>query len=180
MIIGLSVQTFTIIHVITSLVAIVSGLVVVFGLIGSHRLPRLTSLFWTTTVLTTVTGFMFFLSPTQAKVLTPAAATGIVATVFFVLGLIALYSKQLYGRWRWIYAVSATVSLYLNIFVLIVQSFQKLSVLNPAASLTPPFPNPPFEPVQFNFLVAQVAALVIAVMLGIVTALKFRRGPGLA
>lgn len=180
MIIGLSVQAFTIIHVIISLVAIVSGLVVVFGLIGSHRLPRLTSLFWTMTVLTTVTGFMFFLSPTQAKVLTPAAATGIIATVFFVLGLIALYGKQLYGRWRWIYAVSATVSLYLNIFVLIVQSFQKLSFINPAASLTPPFPNPPFEPVQFNFLVAQVAALVIAVMLGIVTALKFRRGPGLA
>lgn len=180
MIIGLSVQAFTIIHVIISLVAIVSGLVVVFGLIGSHRLPRLTSLFWTMTVLTTVTGFMFFLSPTQAKVLTPAAATGIIATVFFVLGLIALYGKQLYGRWRWIYAVSATVSLYLNIFVLIVQSFQKLSFINPAASLTPPFPNPPFEPVQFNFLVAQVAALVIAVMLGIVAALKFRRGPGLA
>lgn len=179
MIVGLSVQTFTIIHVIISLLAIASGFVVVFGLIGSHRLPKLTSLFWTMTVLTTVTGFMFFLSPTQAKVLTPAAATGVVATLFFVLGLIALYGKQLYGRWRWIYAVSATVSLYLNIFVLIVQSFQKLTILNPAASLTPPFPNPPFEPVQFNFAVAQGAALIIAVMLGIVTALKFRRGPGL-
>lgn len=179
MIVGLSVQTFTIIHVIISLVAIASGLFVVFGMIGSHRVPKLTALFWITTVLTTVTGFMFFLSPTQARVLTPAAATGVVATLFFVLGLIALYGKQLYGRWRWIYAVSATVSLYLNIFVLIVQSFQKLTILNPAASLTPPFPNPPFEPVQFNFAVAQGAALIIAVMLGIVTALKFRRGPGL-
>jgi hypothetical protein len=180
MIIGLSIPTFTVIHVIISLIAIASGVAVVFGMIGSHRLPKLTALFWIMTVLTTVTGFMFFLSPTQARVLTPAAATGIVATVFFVLGLIALYGKHLYGRWRWIYAVSATISLYLNIFVLIVQSFQKLTIINPAASLTPPFPNPPFAPVDFNFMVAQGAALVIAVVLGIVTALKFRRGPGLA
>ncbi|HWJ75871.1 MAG TPA: hypothetical protein VNX29_22115 [Kaistia sp.] len=179
MIVGLSVPVFTIIHVVISLIAIASGIIVVFGLVGSHRLPKLTALFWVMTVLTTVTGFMFFLSPTQARMVTPATATGIVATVFFVPGLIALYGKHLYGHWRWIYAVSATVSLYLNIFVLIVQSFQKLTFLNPAASLTPPFPNPPFEPVQFNFLVAQVAAFVIAAMLGIVTAWKFRRGPGL-
>lgn len=180
MILGISIPAFTIIHVVISLIAIASGLVVVFGMIGSHRVPRLTALFWVTTVLTTVTGFMFFLSPTQAKVLTPAAATGIVATVFFLLGLIALYGKQLYGRWRWIYAIAATTSLYLNIFVLIVQSFQKLSVINPAATLTPPFAGPPFAPpADFHFAVAQGAVLVIAVMLGIVTALKFRRGPGL-
>ncbi len=179
MIIGLSVPTFTIIHVIISLIAIASGLVVVFGMIGSHRVPKLTAIFWIFTVLTTVTGFMFFLSPTQARVLTPAAATGIVATVFFLLGLIALYGKHLYGSWRWIYAIAATVSLYLNIFVLIVQSFQKLTLINPSASLTPPFPIPPFAPVDFNFMVAQGVALLIAVMLGIVTALKFRRGPGL-
>lgn len=77
MIIGLSIPTFTILHVIISLVAIASGLVVVFGMIGSHRVPKLTALFWVTTVLTTVTGFMFFLSPTQTRVLTPAAATGV-------------------------------------------------------------------------------------------------------
>lgn len=181
MIIGLSVQTFTIIHVLISLVAIASGLFVVFGMIGSHRLPRLTALFWVTTVLTTVTGFMFFLSPTQARVLTPAAATGIVATFFFIVGLIALYGKQLYGRWRWIYAIAATTSLYLNIFVLIVQSFQKLTFINPTATLTPPFSGPPFAaPTDFHFIIAQGVALLIAVMLGIVTALKFRRGPGLA
>lgn len=180
MIVGLSVPVFTVIHVVISLIAIACGVVVVFGLIGSHRLPRLTALFWVTTVLTTVTGFMFFLSPTQAKVLTPAAATGIVATVFFLLGLIALYGRHLSGRWRWIYAVAATVSLYLNIFVLIVQSFQKLSFINPAGNLTSTI-GPPFAPpLDFQFAVAQGAAFVIAIMLGIVTALKFRRGPGLA
>lgn len=180
MIIGLSVPTFTVLHVVISLIAIASGLVVVFGLVGSHRLPKLTALFWIMTVLTTVTGFMFFLSPTQARMVTPAAATGIFATLFFVLGLIALYGKQLFGRWRWIYAVSATVSLYLNIFVLIVQSFQKLTIINPTATLTPPFSGPPFAPpTDFHFIVAQGAALVVAVILGVVTVLKFRRGPGL-
>lgn len=180
MIIGLSVPAFTVLHVVISLIAIASGLVVVFGLVGSHRLPKLTALFWIMTVLTTVTGFMFFLSPTQARMVTPAAATGIVATLFFVLGLIALYGKQLFGRWRWIYAVSATVSLYLNIFVLIVQSFQKLTIINPTATLTPPFSGPPFAPpTDFHFIIAQGAALVIAVILGVVTVLKFRRGPGL-
>ncbi|MCW5694217.1 MAG: hypothetical protein KIT48_17810 [Pseudolabrys sp.] len=180
MIIGLSVPAFTILHVIISLIAIASGFVIVFGMIGSHRLPRTTALFWTMTVLTTVTGFMFFLSPTQAKMLTPAAATGIVATVFFLIGLVALYAKHLYGRWRWIYAAAATTSLYLNVFVLIVQSFQKLTFINPTATLTPPFAGPPFAPpTDFHFVIAQGAALVLAVMLGIVTALKFRRGPGL-
>jgi len=179
MIIGLTIPAFTVVHTIISLIAIASGLIVVFGLVGSYRLPKLTAIFWIFTVLTTVTGFMFFLSPVQARMLTPATATGIAATIVFLFGLIALYVKKLYGHWRWIYAVSATTSLYLNVFVLIVQSFQKLKLLNPAASLTPPFPNPPFQPVQFNFTVAQGVALLIAVMLGLVTALKFRRGPGL-
>ena len=180
MIVGLSVPVFTVIHVVISLIAIASGIVVVFGLVGSHRLPKLTALFWTMTVLTTVTGFMFFLAPTQARMVTPAAATGIVATIFFVLGLIALYGKQLYGRWRWIYTISATVSLYLNLFVLVVQSFQKIKVINPAATLTPPFAGPPFAPhVDFHFVIVQGVVLLICVMLGIVTALKFRRGPGL-
>lgn len=179
MIIGLSVQTFTIIHVIISLLAIASGLVVVFGMIGSHGLPKLTALFWLMTVLTTVTGFMFFLSPTQAKMLTPATATGVVATLVFLPGLIALYVKHLSGRWRWVYAISATISLYLNVFVLIVQSFQKLKIINPTATLMAPFAGPPFVgDTNFYFSVAQGAALLIFVMLGIITALKFRRGLG--
>lgn len=174
MIIGMSVVTFTIVHVIISLIAIASGLIVVFGMIGSHRLPKLTALFWVMTVLTTVTGFMFFLSPTQAKTITPAAATGIVATIVFVIALIALYAKHLYGKWRWIYAATAVISLYLNVFVLIVQSFGKLKIINPTASFDPPF-GPPFAPpTDFHFAVSQGVTLVIFVMLGLIAALKFR------
>lgn len=179
MIVGIPVSTFTLIHVAITFVAIGTGLVVVFGMIGSHRLPKTTAVFWLTTVLTTVTGFMFFLSPTQARDFTPAAATGVVATIFFLAGLIALYARHLYGKWRWIYTISAAISLYLNVFVLIVQAFQKIKLVNPAASLTPPF-GPPFPPpADFHFAVAQGTALVIFVMLGIVATLKFRRGPGL-
>ena len=109
MIVGLSVATFTLVHVIITLIAIASGFIVVFGLIGSHRLPKLTALFWLTTVLTSITGFMFFLAPTQAKMFTPAAATGVVATVVFLIALFALYARHLYGKWRWIYAITQTL-----------------------------------------------------------------------
>lgn len=177
MIVGLSVAIFTLIHVAITLVAIGAGFVVVFGMIGSHRLPKTTAVFWAFTVLTTVTGFMFFLSPTQAKVVTPALLTGVVATVVFLFGLAALYAKHLYGAWRWIYVVSAVISLYLNVFVLITQTFQKIKLINPAA----PMVGPPFAPpTDFQFAVAQGVALVIFVMLGIVGVIKFRRGPGLA
>lgn len=176
MIVGIPFDTFILFHVFITFVAIGTGLVVVFGMIGSHRLPKTTGIFWLFTVLTTVTGFMFFLSPLQAKVLTPAAATGVVATVFFLAGLIALYAKHLYGKWRWIYTISTVISLYLNIFVLIVQTFQKVKLVNPAA----PMVGPPFAPpTDFHFAVAQGTALVIFIMLGIITTLKFRRGPGL-
>jgi hypothetical protein len=176
MIVGLPVETFVIIHVLITFIAIGSGFPVVFGLIGSHRLPRTTAVFWLFTVLTSVTGFMFFLSP-SIRGFTPATATGVVATIVFLFGLVALYVKHLYGAWRWIYAVAAVISLYLNVFVLIVQTFEKVKLVNPAA----PMVGPPFaEPQQFQFAVVQGAALVIFIMLGIVGAIKFRRGPGLA
>jgi hypothetical protein len=177
MIVGLSIATFTLVHVIITLIAIASGLIVVFGLIGSHRLPKLTALFWLTTVLTSVTGFMFFLAPTQAKMFTPAAGTGVVATVVFLVALFALYVRHLYRKWRWIYAITTVISLYLNVFVLIVQSFEKIKLINPAA----PMVGPPFAPpTDFQFAVTQGVMLVIFVMLGLIAAIKFRRGPGLA
>lgn len=174
MIAGMSVEVFTIVHVIISLIAIASGFVVVFGMIGAHRLPKMTALFWTATVLTSVTGFMFLLSPGLIKGFTPALGTGVVATVVFLVAFFALYAKHLYGRWRWIYAVAAVISLYLNVFVLIVQVFEKITFINPAA----PMVGPPFaEPQQFQFAVTQGVTLIIFMMLGLIAAIKFRRGP---
>jgi hypothetical protein len=172
MIAGMTTEVFTLVHVVITLIAIASGIVVVFGMIGSHRLGKLTALFLLMTLLTSVTGFMFpFHGPTPAFIL------GIIAMVVLAICLIARYVKHLYGHWRWIYAITAVISLYLNVFVLIVQTFEKVKLVNPAA----PTVGPPFaEPQNFQFAVAQGAALVIFVMLGLIAAIKFRRGPGLA
>jgi hypothetical protein len=166
MILGMSLQTFTLLHVIITLIAIVSGLVVLFGMLGSHRLPALTALFLLTTVLTSVTGFMF-----PIKGFTPALGVGFISMVVLVIALLALYGKHLAGAWRWIYVAAAVLALWFNVFVLIVQSFEKLSFLNPLA----PQVGPPFsEPQNTHFAIAQGAALVFFVVLGLIAAFKFR------
>jgi hypothetical protein len=166
MTLGLSLHAFTVLHVIITLIAIVSGLIVVIGMLGSHRLPGLTALFLLTTVLTSVTGFMF---PIHG--FTPALGVGIVSMVVLLIALLALYFRHLSGAWRWIYVVSAVIALWFNIFVLIVQSFEKLAFLNAAApQVGPPFP----EPVNTHFAIAQGVALVVLVVLALIAAFKFR------
>ena len=163
MIIGLSIANFTILHVIITFIAIGTGFIVMFGMLGSHRRTGWTAIFLLTTLLTSVTGFMF---PIHG--FTPALGTGIVATIIVAIALLALYIKRLAGSWCWIYAATAVASLYLNVFVLIVQSFQKLPFL---AWLAPTQTEPPFA-------IAQGVALVFFVVMGIVASIRFR--PGLA
>src|SRR5258708_2320742 len=166
MILGLSVQAFTQLHVIITLVAIVSGIVVVFGMLGSHRMPALTALFLVTTILSSVTGFLFPISGA-----TPALIVGAISCVLLLLALIALYGAHLIGAWRWIYILTAVLALWFNVFVLIVQSFEKLAALNPLA----PQVGPPFaEPTNPHFAVAQAAALIIFAVLGFLAIKKFR------
>jgi hypothetical protein len=143
---GLSIGAFTILHVIISLVAILSGLIVFAGLLASERQTNWTTLFLVTTVLTTVTGFMFpFTGPT------PAFITGIISTVTLALALLALYVFRLARAWRWVYVVTALFALYLNCFVLVVQSFLKIAVLH---SLAPTQAELPFVASQGLLLVA--------------------------
>jgi hypothetical protein len=162
MVLGMSIQTFTILHVIISLIAIASGLVALLGMLGSHRLPAWTAFFLLTTILTSVTGFMF---PIHG--FTPALAVGAVSLLVLAVALIAIYARHLTGAWRWIYVVTATVALWFNVFVLIVQSFLKVPFLH---ALAPNGNEPPF-------LIAQAATLVIFLVLGIVAAIKFRPAP---
>ena len=159
MIIGLSLQTFTTIHVIISLLAIASGIVVLIGMLGSHRMQAWTAFFLITTILTSVTGFLF---PIHG--FTPALGTGIVSGILLALALYGLYGKYLAGAWRWIYVACAASALYLNVLVLIVQSFQKVSKLQ---VLAPTQSEPPF-------LIAQSVALIVFLIVGIAAALKFR------
>ena len=169
MTLGMSLQTFTLAHVIITLIAIASGLIVLLGMLGSHRMPALTALFLLTTVLTSVTGFMFPING-----FTPALGVGVISMVLLAIALIALYGKRLIGAWRWIYVATAAIALWFNVFVLIVQSFEKLSLLNPSAPQAgPPFP----EPVNTRFAVAQAAGLLVIAVLGIIAAIKFRPPP---
>lgn len=158
MIYGVPLATFTVIHVIISLIAIVSGLVVVFGMFGSYRLTRWTALFLFTTLLTSVTGFYF-----PEATLTPARIFGIASLVVLVPTVIALYVFNLRGIWRWIYIGGAVIVLYLNVFVAVVQSFAKIPELQP---LAPTQSEPPF-------LITEAVALAIFVLLGIVALVMF-------
>jgi hypothetical protein len=159
MILGMSIGAFTLLLVSITLVAIGSGLIVVGGLFASHRLPFTTALFLLTTALTSVTGFLF---PVHG--LTPALGVGILACVVLAVALYALYKEHLVGAWRWIFVVTAVVSLCLNIFVLIVQSFVKVSALN---ALAPTQTEPPFT-------ITQVVVLAIFVLIALIAAIKFR------
>src|SRR5262249_50341530 len=122
MILGMSVGAFTILHVIITLVAIGSGLIVVGGMFASNSLPVTTAIFFFTTALSSLTGFIF---PIHG--FAPALGVGIVACVVLAVALFALYKEHLGGAWRWIYVIAAVVSLYLNVFVLVVQSFVKVA-----------------------------------------------------
>jgi hypothetical protein len=155
----MSAGAFTILHVTITLVAIGSGLIVVGGMFASNKLPLATALFLFTTALTSVTGFLF---PIHG--FTPALGVGIVACVILAVALFALYKEHLVGPWRWIYVVTAVVSLYLNVFVLVVQSFVKVSALN---TLAPTQSEPPFA-------ITQAAVLAIFVLITLIAVIKFR------
>ena len=151
--------TYTFVHVVISLVGIVSGLVVLLGLVAANRLNGWTVLFLVTTVATCLTGFGF-----PFVQLLPSHIVGIITLVALTLAIFARYGHRLAGAWRWIYVLGAIVALYLNVFVLIVQAFMKVPGLN---ALAPTQSEPPF-------LVTQVVVLVIFILLGIVAALRFR------
>ena len=167
MILGMSLATFTQFHVIISLIAIVSGIVVVLGMLGANRMPGMTALFLITTVATSVTGFMF---PTPFD---PADVIGIISLVLLALAILALYTYKLAGAWRGVYVVTAMAALYLNCFVLVVQSFMKIAFFH---ALAPTQKEPPFA-------VAQGVVLILFVGLGIAAFRKFRpmsRAPAIA
>lgn len=151
MILGLTIAQFTLLHVAISIVGILAGLVAVPAFAAGRYLPATTGLFLVTTLLTSLTGFLFPISA-----FTPALGTGIVATLVLIPCFAALYGYKLKGWARAVYAVTATVSLYLNMFVLVVQSFLKVPALN---ALAPTGTEP-------AFLVTQSALLVAAVVLG--------------
>src|SRR5437868_13800304 len=132
MVLGMSLASFTVVHVIISVIGIVSGIIVMFAMLGSHRLSGLTAIFLLSTVLTSATGFLFPFTQ-----LLPSHMIGIISLVLLAIACIALYAMRLAGRWRWIYVVTALVVFYLVVFVLVIQSVLKLLVLRALALSVP-------------------------------------------
>jgi hypothetical protein len=157
MVLGMSLATFTLVHVIISLIGIVSGIIVMFGMLGARRLPGLTALFLLTTILTSATGFLFPFTK-----LLPSHIISALSLVLLAIACIALYGMKLSGAWRWIYALTALVSLYFNVFVLIIQSFLKIPVLHALAPSVPPS-EPPFAAVQGIVLLFFIIVIVGAI-----------------
>lgn len=155
--------TYTIVHVVLSLIGIISGLVVAAGLLSSKRLDGWTILFLTTTLLTSLTGFGF-----SVERLLPSHVVGAISIVVLAVALYARYARLMAGGWRATYVVTAIAALYLNVFVLVVQLFVRVPALN---ALAPTQSEPPFA-------IAQLLVLVGFVALGIAAVRRFRHALG--
>ena len=158
MILGLSTSTFTSVHVALSLFGVLSGVIVLYDMVRATRLEGWTALFLATTVLTSVTAFLF-----PSTSFGPAHVVGVLSLVVLAAAIVALYFFRLVGPWRWIYIVGAVLALYLNVFVAVVQAFQKLP---PLAALAPTQSEPPF-------LIAQLVVMAIFIVLGVVAVKRF-------
>jgi hypothetical protein len=159
MILGMSLSTFTLVHVVISLIGIFAGVVVFTGMFSSKTCPRWTAIFLAFTLLTSVTGFFFPFD----KVL-PSHVVGVISLVILAVAALAFYVYRLAGPWRWIYVASAVAALYLNVFVGVVQAFLKIAPLH---ALAPTQADP-------AFIITQLVVLVAYVALGIVAAKRFR------
>jgi hypothetical protein len=160
----MSLSTFVQVHTIISLIAIVAGIIVMFGMLSLKRPGGLTAIFLLLTILTSATGFL--IPPLVSDKLLPSHIIGGLSLVLLLIACIALYAMKLSGSWRWIYAVTALLALYFNVFVLVIQSFLKIPALTAIAP-----GNPPSGPV---FAVVQGVVLVFFVLMIIGAVRRFR------
>jgi hypothetical protein len=162
MILGMTISTFTLVHVLISLAGIGSGFIVVYGLLTGKRLDGWTAIFLVTTVLTSLTGFLF-----PVEHLLPSHIVGTISLVVLAVALLARYARRMEHSWRRVYVVCAVLALYLNVFVAVVQSFLKIPAVH---ALAPTQKEPPF-------LVVQLIVMAIFVVIGVLAVKKFRTEP---
>jgi hypothetical protein len=162
MVLGMSLATYTTIHVIISLIGIASGFIVLFALLTGRLLGAWNGLFLITTVLTSVTGFAF----PNTKV-TPGIILGILSLIVLAIAIFALYARHLSGVWRRTYVITAMIALYFNVFVLVAQLFEHVPAIH---ALAPTQTEAPFK-------IAQLLLLVVFVVLIGAAAKKFRTVP---
>jgi hypothetical protein len=162
MIWGMTTSTFTLVHVAVSLVGMGAGVIVMFGLLNGRQLNGWTALFLITTAATSATGFAF-----PFDHLLPSHKVGIVSLVILALAVLAHYVLHLSGPWSRVYVVCAGLALYLNVFVGVVQAFEKVPVLN---AMAPTQTEP-------AFVVTQLGVLALFAVLIIMAAKRFGGGP---
>lgn len=150
-------------HVILSLIGILAGFVVLYGLIVGRLSDQWNAVFLATTILTSLTGF-----PLPPFGFDPPRAVGVISVVLLAAAVAGYYAFRLAGSWRLIFVVSAVAALYLNVFVLVAQSFMKLPFLK---ALAPTQSEAPF-------IVSQAIALLAFVAFGVWAVLSFRRENG--
>jgi hypothetical protein len=160
MILGMSLSTFVLVHVIISLVGIAAGFIVMFGMLGSNRMPGLTALFLLLTILTSATGFL--IPPLLFEKLLPSHMIGVLSLILLAIACYALYGQKLSGSWRWIYVLTALLAQYFNVFVLVIQSFLKVGPLHALAPSVPPS-EPPFAIAQGIVLVFFIIVIIGAI-----------------
>jgi hypothetical protein len=160
MILGLSLSTFVLVHVIISLVGIAAGFIVMFGMLGSNRMPGLTAIFLLLTILTSATGFL--IPPLLFEKLLPSHMIGVLSLILLAIACYALYGQKLSGSWRWIYVLTALLAQYFNVFVLVIQSFLKIGPLHALAPSVPPS-EPPFAIAQGIVLVFFIIVIIGAI-----------------
>ena len=170
MILGLSVSTFVLAHVIISLIAILAGFIVMAGMAASRQLPGWTALFLLLTILTSATGFL--IPPLVSEKLLPSHMIGALSLALLAIACFALYGQRLSNSWRWIFVLTALLAQYLDVFVLVIQSFLKIGPLHALAPSVPPS-EPPFAVVQGVVLMFFVVAIIGAIR-------RFRPGPAFA
>jgi hypothetical protein len=160
MILGMSLSTFVLVHAIISLIGIVAGFIVMFAMLGSNRAPGWTALFLLLTILTSATGFL--IPPLVSDKLLPSHIIGALSLVLLAIACFALYGQKLSGSWRWIYVLTALLAQYLNVFVLVIQSFLKVGPLHALAPSVPPS-EPPFAVAQGVVLVFFIIFIIGAI-----------------
>jgi hypothetical protein len=155
-------QIFTLVHVAISLIGILTGIIVAFGMLSAKRLDGMTAVFLATTVLTSVTGYFF---PYHG--FKPSYAVGAISLVVLAIAIYARYSRHMAGGWRRTYVITAMIALYLNCFVLVAQGFMKVPALN---ALAPTGSEPPF-------LIAQIIVMLIFIVWTVLAVKKFHPHP---
>ena len=158
----LGMTTYTFVHVLISLADILSGFVVLYGLLTSNRMPNWTAVFLATALACDLTGFGF---PYHG--VDPAIVVGIISTVVLVAAIAARYAFRMAGPWRGVYVVGAVLTLYLNVFVLVAQAFQKVPALH---ALAPKGSEPPFG-------ITQGIVLLVFIALGVLAFRRFHPNP---